>query len=68
MKEWGDALTLSYELVLPTLLGALIGYYIDQYFASFPLALAIGLFLGAAAGFYNVVRKYIIPLDKKEKR
>lgn len=67
-KEIGDSLTLGFELVLPTLLGALIGYYIDKHFASSPIALFIGVFLGAAAGFWNVIRKYVLDSDKKEKR
>ena len=62
-KDIGDSLTLGFELVLPTLLFALIGYYIDLYFSSSPVALFIGVFLGAGAGFWNVVRRYL----KKEK-
>lgn len=65
-KEIGDSITLGFELVLPTLFGAFIGYYIDQKLMSFPVALIIGLFIGAAAGFWNVVRKFL--LDSKAKK
>jgi F0F1-type ATP synthase assembly protein I len=58
-KEIGDSITLGFELVLPTLFGAFIGYYIDQRIGTFPVALIIGLFIGAAAGFWNVARKFL---------
>ncbi|MBI5399960.1 AtpZ/AtpI family protein [Candidatus Saganbacteria bacterium] len=70
MKGWGrdagESLTLSFELVLPALLAALLGYYLDSRFQSSPVCLAIGLFLGAAAGFWNVVRK--IPPEENKKK
>lgn len=72
MKGWGkdigDSLTVGFELVLPTILFALLGYYIDKHFATFPLVLIIGIFLGAAAGFWNVVRKFLTSPEEKEKR
>ncbi|MBU1026375.1 MAG: AtpZ/AtpI family protein [Candidatus Margulisbacteria bacterium] len=67
-KDIGDSLSLSFELVLPTIIGALLGYYIDRRLGSFPIVLIIGLFLGAAAGFWNVARKYIGLSSQKEKR
>ncbi|OGC21519.1 hypothetical protein A2291_02620 [candidate division WOR-1 bacterium RIFOXYB2_FULL_42_35] len=63
-KEMGSSFSLGFELVIPTFLFALLGYYIDQRLTSFPVGTVIGLFLGAAAGFWNVVRKFL-STDKK---
>ena len=63
-----DSLTLSFELVVPTIFGAALGYYIDIYFSSSPIAMFVGVFLGAAAGFINVIRKFKLDSEKKEKR
>ena len=72
MKGWGkdigDSLALGFELVIPALLGALLGYYLDAHLRSFPVALAAGLFLGAAAGFWNVARKFLSEPPGQEKR
>jgi ATP synthase protein I len=54
----GESLTLSFELVVPAVLGAILGYFIDIYFSSSPIAMIVGLFIGAAAGFLNVIRKF----------
>ena len=62
-KDLGDSLTISFELVLPTLLGAFLGYKADEKMGTFPVAMVSGLFLGAAAGFFRVVGKFL-----KEKR
>lgn len=67
-KEIGDSLSMGFELVLPTLLGALLGYYIDKQLSSSPVALFFGVFLGAASGFWNVVRRYLSGPNEKEKR
>jgi F0F1-type ATP synthase assembly protein I len=64
----GDSLTLSFELVLPTILGAALGYYIDLRFSFAPIAMIVGVFIGAALGFINVVRKFKLDSEKKEKR
>jgi len=72
MKDWardmGDSLTLGFQLVLPTLLGALLGYYADRYFSSGPVGLILGVFLGAGLGGWSVVRAYLGGPSKKEKR
>ena len=67
-KELGESLTLGFELVLPTVLGALVGYYLDCRLGSFPIAMAIGLFVGAAAGILNVARKFLTEPADREKR
>ena len=58
-KEVGNSLTLGFELVVPTLLCALVGHYADIYFHSDPIGFLIGIFLGGAAGFWNVVKRYL---------
>ena len=66
--ELGDSLTLAFELVIPTLLGAVGGYYLDRHFNASPIFLFFGVLLGAGMGFYNVIRKYLKDPDTKEKR
>jgi len=64
MKNWnnklGDALSLGFEMCLATMLGALLGYYLDGKFNSFPVGVTVGLFLGTAAGFYRVIKKFLL--------
>jgi|GEM_PF-3422543 len=67
-KDIGDSLTLGFEIVLPTLLGALLGYLLDRYFGTWPIIMIMGLFLGAALGFFMVVYKFVLGSDNKEKR
>ncbi len=67
-KDVGDSLTLGFELVLPTLFCALVGYFVDTKLSSFPIGLIIGVFAGAAAGFWNVVKRYILTPEKPEKK
>jgi len=72
MSNWGselsDSLTLGVELVLPTLLGAVVGYYADQYFSSAPLGMIVGVFVGAGLGFWRIVVKFLAGPKEKEKR
>jgi F0F1-type ATP synthase assembly protein I len=58
-KVIGESLTLGIELALPTLLLALAGYYLDKHFSSCPVFLVSGVFLGGAAGFWSVVKRYL---------
>lgn len=53
-------MTLGFELVVPTLLFALVGHYADKYFHSAPVGILLGVILGGAAGFWNVVKRYLI--------
>ena len=72
MKDWGkdigDSLTLGFELVLPTIFFAFLGYKVDGWFSSFPAGLVVGVFLGASLGFWSVVRKFLAGPDKTERR
>jgi len=58
-RELGESLTLGIELVVPTLLCAFLGYLADKNFGTFPVIMIIGVFLGAAGGFWNVVKRFI---------
>ena len=58
----------SIIFILPSCMavGWLIGYYlIDRYFATYPWGTVILVLLGAAAGFYEIVR--ILILDQRSK-
>jgi F0F1-type ATP synthase assembly protein I len=59
-RELGESLTLGVELVAPTLLFALLGYIADRYFGTFPIIMIVGVFLGAAGGFWTVVKGLFI--------
>lgn len=59
----------SVIFVLPSCMavGGLLGYYIvDRYLASYPWGTVICVMLGAAAGFYEIVK--ILILDQRGKR
>jgi len=46
--------------------GGLIGYYlVDRYFATYPWGTVTLVLLGAAAGFYEIIRMLI--LDQRSK-
>jgi ATP synthase protein I len=50
------AFKVGIELIVATLIGALMGYALDSYFDSRPWFLAIGVIFGGAAGCLNVYR------------
>ena len=52
----GIAFRMGTELVVATLLGALLGYTLDHYFGTGPWLLIIGLIFGILAGFLNLYR------------
>lgn len=63
MRDAGRASSIAIELVVPVVLGAAIGIWLDGAVRSCPLFLIIGTVLGAVAGFWNAY-KIIIRLDK----
>ena len=66
----GLAFKVGTELTVATLLGALIGYFLDSLFNSRPWFLALGVILGGAAGCLNVYRaaqNMIIENDNDDK-
>jgi len=52
----GLAFRLGTELVVATMIGALMGYAIDEYFDTKPWVLLVGLIFGGAAGCLTVYR------------
>jgi len=52
----GLAFRLGTELVVATMIGALMGYAIDHYFGTKPWGILVGLMFGAAAGCLTVYR------------
>ena len=58
----------SIVFILPSCMavGGFIGYYlVDRYFATYPWGTVILVLLGAAAGFYEIIRMLI--LDQRSK-
>jgi len=55
---------LGIELVVGTLVGAFIGYRLDLYFHSRPWLTLVGIIIGTAAGFKNMLEL----LRDKEKK
>ena len=52
----GKALKISTELVAAVLVGATIGFILDNWFGSKPLLIIIFFFIGVSAGILNVFR------------
>ncbi len=55
----GLAFRLGTELVVATMIGALMGYAIDHYFETRPWGILVGLIFGGAAGCLTVYRTAI---------
>ena len=56
-RSWASGLwiiPLGWELAVPIVAGALLGHWLDNRYQSGPVWIILLLFLGAAAGFYNV--------------
>lgn len=58
-RELAQATSISIELVVPTVLGALVGYKIDSYLKSFPWFLVLGVILGGVSGFWTVYKLFV---------
>ncbi|MGH7813030.1 MAG: AtpZ/AtpI family protein [Candidatus Binataceae bacterium] len=58
---------IGWEFTMPTIVGAIIGHYLDQYFRTDPwLTLAMFL-LGLFAGFYRLIQELsAIQRDNKD--
>lgn len=52
----GAALQVGVELVSGVAVGSLIGYFLDRWLGTMPLFFITCFFIGAAAGFKNLVR------------
>jgi ATP synthase protein I len=55
-NDMGQAMRLSVDLVAGVLVGSAFGYFVDRWLHTTPLFLILCLFLGAAAGFKNMLR------------
>ena len=53
----GYAMRFTVELLSGIAAGGAIGYFIDRWLHTFPWLFIIGFFLGAAAGFRNLLRE-----------
>jgi len=47
---------LGFEIVIPIVLGLLLGWWLDRRWDTGPWLLLTGILLGIAAGFYNFFR------------
>ncbi|MDR3237127.1 MAG: AtpZ/AtpI family protein [Spirochaetia bacterium] len=59
-------ITLGIQLAVIMLIFVYGGYKLDVYFDKMPLFVCIGLFVGMAAGFYNLMRE-LKAMDKSLK-
>ncbi|MBI2565909.1 MAG: AtpZ/AtpI family protein [Candidatus Schekmanbacteria bacterium] len=55
-KEVANLAAVGIHLVVCTVIGVAIGYYLDQWLGSAPIFLLLFMLLGVVAGFRNVWR------------
>jgi len=65
-SDLSQAMRLSIDLVAGVAVGLGVGYFLDNFLATMPLFMIIGLFIGMAAGVKNMLRSAEI-IDKKLK-
>lgn len=53
----GDAMKMGVELVAGVAVGSVFGYFVDKWLGTMPLFFIICFFLGAVAGFRNMIRE-----------
>ena len=56
-QDMGPALRMGVELLAGITVGGVIGHYLDRWLGTSPLFLIVCFFLGAAAGFRNLLRE-----------
>jgi ATP synthase protein I len=64
-RALGTGMRVAAELVSGTLVGAAIGYFVDQFAGSSPFGLLGFLLVGIAAGFRNIYRMGMAPTSPK---
>ena len=65
----GIAFRLGTELVVSTMIGAVIGYAVDYYIETKPWGILVGLIFGAAAGCLTVYRTAMtLQFDEEDNR
>jgi ATP synthase protein I len=55
-KALAELSSIGMTLVLATVIGLAVGYFLDRYLGTSPWLILIGLGLGIAAGFVNLFR------------
>ena len=53
----GQALRFTVELLSGIAVGGALGYFLDRWLHTFPWIFILGFFIGAAAGFRNLLRE-----------
>lgn len=62
-------ISLGTELVAGVFVGTLLGWGVSRFFSrGAPLIIAIGVILGAAAGFLNLYRAFVEQVQKEEQK
>jgi ATP synthase protein I len=66
-RGWGRAMSLGFrvvtELVAGIVVGGGLGYLLDKWLGTKPFLLILLLILGAAGGFWNIIRATAMPLS-----
>jgi ATP synthase protein I len=66
-RGWGRAMSLGFrvvtELVAGIVVGGGLGYLLDKWLGTKPFLLLLLLLLGAAGGFWNIIRATSLPLS-----
>jgi F0F1-type ATP synthase assembly protein I len=65
LRKAAPYINASYILISAILLFGIIGWWLDDKWATKPLFLIIGLFLGLGVGFYSMIRT-IQKLDREQ--
>ena len=58
--------SIGLTLAISVAIGALGGWWLDEYLGTQPWLTVVGLVLGSAAGFYELVREVNRPSDSDE--
>lgn len=58
MSGLGQAMGLSAELVVTTLVGLVLGWLVDRWVGTTPVFMVLGILLGGAAGVSRVYRSW----------
>ena len=64
-KAMGQGFRMLAELVSGVLVGAIIGWQLDQWSGMSPLFLIVFLILGVAAGFWNMMKSASVSVKRK---